>query len=70
VLAKLAWVAYFPSHSTGVDFSVKRTFAFACSQSQIPPLLPTYNPCQSVKTVVLHHVYMYSIVVLNCLLLV
>lgn len=70
MLAKLAWVAYFPSHSTDVDFSVRVTFATACSQSQILPLLPTYNPCQFVQTIVLHHVDMYIIVVLNCVLLV
>jgi hypothetical protein len=70
VLAKLTWVAYFPSYSTGIDFSVKRTFATACSQSQILPLLPSFNPCQFVKTIVLHPVCMYNIVVLNCTLLV
>lgn len=70
MLAKLAWVAYFPSHSTGIDFSVRGTFATTCSQFKILSLLPTYNPCQFVQTIVLYHVDMCIIVVLNCVLLV
>jgi hypothetical protein len=49
VLAKHAWLVYFPSHSTGVNFSVKGTHIFSISNSPasfyLQPLSVFKNYC-------------------------